>query len=405
MRLVFINRFFFPDPSATSQMLTELAEDLCTHGQMVTVITGRNHYLGGKTVFPPRQIYKGIDIRRVGATNFGRRQTLGRLVDYLSFYLSATRLVMQMNRPDCLVVLTDPPLLSVLGSVMGILKRIRIICWLQDVFPEIAVRSGSLPNGFLALMLQRLAVWSIRNADKTVVLGRCMERHLLACGIPASRLVQIPNWADGSKIVPMNRQENRFLDEYKLQNRFVVMYSGNFGVVHECGTMQTMIRIMKSEQRICFCFVGEGSQKRHMVEVARQEEWDHVVFLPYQAKENLRFSLAAGDVHLVSLRPDMVGLSVPSKIYGILAAGRPIVYIGPKDSEVAEIIRDADCGFIIPSGDGQRAANAVGEYYRNSDLRDQHGRRARRYFERHCDRLIATDHFWHVLKDVSGKTA
>jgi len=402
MRIAFINRYFYPDLSATAQMLTELTEDLDARGEIVTVLTSRLTYLSSQTLLPATEMHKGIHILRVRSTAFGRGRQHGRLADYLSFYPAALWAAFRLKGQDCLVVLSDPPLLSVLAVIVGRLKHVKTVCWLQDVFPEIAFRAGVIPAGLIGRVLEQVALWSLRRMDQIIVLGRCMERHLLSCGLPARKVIRIPNWADGSHIRPVDRRDNEFFEQHHLQDRFVVMYSGNHGVVHEFKTILALIRETRSIQQICFCFIGEGSQKGQLVEAAQQEGWQHVLFLPYQPKERLGFSLSAGDVHVVSLRSEMVGLSIPSKIYGIMAAGRPVIFIGPVESEVAALIREAGCGYVVQPGDGQGAAGALLACYRDRIRLEKQGQAGRRYFERYGDRPVATERFWRVLRRVTA---
>jgi glycosyltransferase involved in cell wall biosynthesis len=237
--------------------------------------------------------------------------------------------------------------------------------------------------------------------DQVVVIGRCMERYLLSHGLSARTLINIPNWADGSHLRPAPRDNNEFLHQHGLQDRFVVMYSGNHGVVHEFETLFALIRETKSVPRICFCFVGEGAWKPRLVERAQAEGWQHVLCLPYQPKSLLHSSLSAADVHLVSLRTEMEGLSIPSKIYGILAAGRPVIFIGPSGSEAAAVVRDAECGYCVEPGDTPGAVQALLAGYHDRVLLEKQGASARRYFDAHCDRSIATEQFRQVLQRVA----
>jgi glycosyltransferase involved in cell wall biosynthesis len=401
MRILFINRFFHPDQSATAQLLTELAEDLDNSGVSVTVITGRTDYLGNGAALPARDLYKGIEIRRVRSTAWGNEGSrLGRLLDYLSFYAAAGWAALMSQKYDCLVVLSDPPLLSILAAVVGTVKRCHTMCWLQDVFPEIAVRAGVLPEGVTAGVFRRLAAWSLRRLDCIIVIGRCMRQHLQRLGIPGRKLFYSPNWADGSHIQPVNRDENWFGDDQDFNDRFVVMYSGNFGVVHEAETIASVLAMMKPVEPIRFCFIGKGLHRDALEQRAGAEGWDHVRFLPHQERERMRFALARADVHLVSLRSDMSGLSVPSKIYGIMAAGRPVIFIGPESSEAALVIKEAGCGYVIRPGQGASVSDAILQYYANPALRESHGRSARQYFEAHCERRIATSRFTHALFEL-----
>ena len=398
MRLLFINRYFSPDLSATSQLLTEFAEDLDAKGDTVTVITGNTAYLGGEARLPAHEMHKGIGIVRVGFTRFGRSRTLGRFADYLSFWICAFWTAIRMRDQDCLVVLSDPPMLSLLAATVRFFKPIKTVCWLQDVFPDIAVRAGILREGMAARLLRRMARWSLCRMDQVVVIGRCMERYLLSQGLPARIIINIPNWADGGDIRPSPRDKNAFLHQHGLQDRFVVMYSGNHGVVHEFDTLVGLIRETQSVPRICFCFVGEGVWKHKLMDTGRAEGWQHVVYLPYQPKVLLQSSLSAADVHLVSLRTEMEGLCVPSKLYGALAAGRPVLFIGPAESEVAYTIREARCGTSIAPGDTAAAVGVLLTLYRDEALREQQGRAAREYFERYCDRSLSINRFLQILE-------
>ena len=249
MRIAFINRYFYPDLSGTGQMLTQLAEDLDARGETVTVITGRRAYLGGETELLAKERHKGIQILRVLSTNFGRSRPWGRLADYLSFYTAALWSALWLRKQDCLVVMSDPPLLSVLAVVVRLLKRVKTVCWLQDVFPEIAIRAGVISEGLFARFLQQIALWSLHKMDQIVVHGRCMEQHLVGWGLPVHNVIRVLNWSDGGHIQPVDRRENEFLNKHDLQGQFVVMYSGNLGVVHEFDTILTLIRETRSVRR------------------------------------------------------------------------------------------------------------------------------------------------------------
>jgi putative colanic acid biosynthesis glycosyltransferase WcaI len=397
MRIAFVNRYFHPDLTGAAQMLTQLAEDLDARGQEVTVITSRTAYVTEVIRLPKRSMHKGIHVIRVPTTNLGSDRAWTRLIDYASFYLAALWVALRLRAPDALVVLSDPPLLSVLAVIVGTLKRVRTYCWLQDVYPEIAIRAGVLPEGAIARWLRIVAQWSLRKITNVIVLGRCMEKHLINSGLSADNMTQIPNWADGAQIESVNESDNEFLNRHGLKGRFIAMYSGNLGTVHEFTTILGMIRQTQSHSDVCFCFVGDGPQKRCLIETVRREGWQHVLFLPYETKERLRFSLSAADIHLVSLRGEMAGLSVPSKLYGIMAAGRPVIFIGPKESESAMVIREAECGHVISPGDVDGGVSALMTYYRHRDEIGRQGQAARQYFERHYERATATQSFLQVL--------
>ena len=403
MRLLFINRFFHPDQSATAQMLTDLAEGLAVSGTAVTVLTGRLRYLGGETAVPSEEQYKGVTVRRVWSTRFGRQSALGRLFDYLSFYLSSVWAAVQTRDVDCVVVLSDPPILSVQAVLLGRLKGWKTVCWLQDVFPEIAVRADTLREGLRARLLRWAANWSLRSSDRVIVVGRCMERCLLAFGLQRDRVVLIPNWADGDHLTPVAPEDNWFRKQHGLEGQIVVMYSGNLGVVHETEALIHLIHYLRGMREVCFLFVGEGQGKTRLQNWAFQEKLESVRFLGYQNKEDLRYSLSAGDIHLVTLRSKMEGLSVPSKVYGIMAVGRPVVFIGPDGSEVASLIRESGCGEVFSPQESEKAALAILHLVQDYRRRENLGSAGRRYFESFLDKRCAILRFRAVFQDMMAE--
>ncbi len=403
LRALFINRFYHPDLSATSRLLTQLTEDLAGQGQDITVIASRFSYLGGAMAWPASDRHKGVKITRVWSTNFGRRSGVGRLVDYLSFLASAFWAVVRTKRVDWLIVLADPPMLSVLAAVAKKLLKCRTACWLQDVFPQIAIQSGLLKPGLISGWIGRVARWSLESLDRVVVVGRCMEQKLLQEGFSGHNLARISNWADGAQLLPLDRTDNPFVSDHGLQQRFVLMYSGNLGIVHEVDTVEDVLRCTNVLTHFTMCVIGDGAHRGHLQRVAQEEQWSHVQFLPYQPEETLRFSLTAAHVHLVTLRPDMKGLSVPSKIYGILAAGRPVIFVGPEESEAAAIVHEAQCGYVIRPGDHQGVVRALISYRDEQGLMNQHGRCARAYFDAHCSRPLGTGQFVQLLRSCGDE--
>src|SRR5207245_751635 len=399
-----INRFFHPDQSATAQMLTDLAEGLAVAGAGCLWLPGRLGYLGGETAVPREEQYKGVVVRRLWSTRFGRHTALGRLFDYLSFYLASAWAAVQTKDVDCVVVLSDPPILSLQAVLLGRLKGWRTVCWLQDVFPDIAVRTGTMREGLLARLLRWAANWSLRSSDRVIVVGRCMEQCVLAFGLQRDRVVLIPNWADGDHLTPVAPEDNWFRKQHGLEGQIVVMYSGNLGVVHETEALIPLIHYLRGMREVCFLFVGEGQGKTRLQNWASQEKLESVRFLGYQNKEHLRYSLSAGDIHLVTLRSEMEGLSVPSKVYGIMAVGRPVVFIGPDKSEVASLIRESGCGEVFFPQESEKAALAILHLAQDYRRRESLGSAGRRYFETVLDKRYAIQRFRAVLQDMMAET-
>ena len=243
MDLIFLNRFYAPDHSATSQMLTDLAVALAGQGQRVQVVTSRERYLDAGARLSARETLQGVEIHRVWTSRFGRSGLAGRAVDYLSFYLSAAWRLRRLARPgDLVVAMTDPPLLSVLVRWALVGRRVRRVNWLQDLFPEVAVALRvRLAGGAVGRVLQGWRDVSLRSAALNVVIGERMAERLRAVGVAPARIRVIHNWADGAAIRPLDPATNPLRRAWGLEHAFVVGYSGNLGRAHEVATVWTRL--------------------------------------------------------------------------------------------------------------------------------------------------------------------
>ncbi len=309
MKVVFINRYFFPDHSATSQLLSDLAFGLATLGHEVHVVTSRQRYDEPLASLSPREQVNVVLVHRVWTTRFGRSHLAGRALDYLTFYLSAgLRLVRDLNRGDIVVAKTDPPLISVVAAVAARVRGARLINWLQDVFPEVAeaTKVRFLPAWALSL-LRKLRNWSLRSGAATVVLGAGMADYVSRHTVPGKSVTIIPNW---SKEFPEQNPGDiaALRAEWGLGGRFVVMYSGNMGRVHEFDTILDAAESLR-DSGVSFLFVGDGHRKAFLLDEIERRQLSNFVFKSYQPRESLALSLAVGDVHLITLLPSSKDLS------------------------------------------------------------------------------------------------
>jgi colanic acid biosynthesis glycosyl transferase WcaI len=306
-------------------MASDLAFHLASRGWEVEAITSRQRYDRPDAELAPSETVRGVNVERIATTRFGRSFLPGRAVDYLAFYVNAYRAI--RKRKDAVIVtMTDPPLLSVIGA----LASRRVVNWIQDLFPEVAEVLG-MP---VLRVLRPIRNWSLRRARANVVLG-----SLMAARVPKATVIH--NWADPS----LQRLPRR-------NGKRTVGYSGNLGRAHE---VSTIIAAMELLPDVRFVFTGGGAQMARV----RQAAGPNVAFRDYVPREELGESLSAVDVHLVSLQPALEGLIVPSKFYGALAVGRPVIYVGARDGEVARIIEQSRCGFVIEPGDAAGLARAI----------------------------------------------
>jgi glycosyltransferase involved in cell wall biosynthesis len=403
-RIVFINRYFYPDHSATSQILTDLAFHLAATRCRVCVITGRQLYDDAAASLPRREIIKGVEVLRVATTRFGRSKLPGRLLDYLSFYLSVWYALQRTIRPGDLVIpKTDPPMLSVLAGFVSRIRGARLVNWLQDLYPEIAIEHGvPLLSGAFGTAIRHLRDKSLRAATANVVVGELMRDRLIARGVPEDRVQVIANWIDDDRITPIHPEESRLRREWDLVGKFVIGYSGNLGRAHEFDTMLSASEELRECSGLVFLFVGGGYRTRDLIRAVKERGLERSYrFLPYQSNESLKESLGAADVHWLSILPSMEGLIVPSKFYGIAAAGRPVIVISSRFGEIARQVSKHRCGLVIDIGDSKGLARAIMQFRANPQMVAEMGARSRELMEREFSRRTAFER-WAALLDGIG---
>ena len=360
-KIVFVNRYFFPDESATSRMLSDLAFRLAERGVSVGVLTSRQLYENPRAGLPVREEIRGVSVRRISTATRGRARLAGRALDYASFHWTAGVELMRWLQPgDVVVAKTDPPLISIVVSNIARWRRAALINWLQDLFPEVAAGVGlKVSPGWLQTLLLALRDRSLRAASLNIVLSDGMRERLTSRGIDGSSLRVIPNWADVSSVTPLSPEESLTRRRLGLGASFVVGYSGNFGRAHEFQTLLGAACLLRDDPQIVFLMTGSGARAGDLRRAVEAEELPNFLFQDYQPPQFLSDSLAASDVHLVSLLPQMEGLIVPSKIYGILAAGRPTLFIGDVRGDLARLVQEHQCGVAVEVGNDERLASEL----------------------------------------------
>ena len=404
MKLILLNRFFYPDHSATSQILSDLAFFLSKQKHEVTVITSRLRYDDLQDHLPPFEKIHGVTVYRVWTSRFGRHFLPGRAIDYFTFYLSAAWCLFRVADKNSIVIAkTDPPLISVVaGFIVGV-RKTSFVNWLQDLFPEVAIALNVRGfGGLLGKWLVKIRNSSLNHADMNIVIGERMRERLISEGVETSKIQVIHNWADGTAIKPITNENNSLREEWGLEGKFVIGYSGNLGRAHEFKTIIDAAEKLKEEGDIVFLLIGGGAQVELVKEEARKQNLNNLIFKPYQPREMLNQSLGLPDVHLVVLRPEMEGLIVPSKFYGIAAAGKPTLFIGDTQGEIAEILRSSEAGMSVGSGDGETLATNIRELKNEPDKVNFLGANARKVFEKEVDIKIALEKWKNTFLKVRG---
>jgi colanic acid biosynthesis glycosyl transferase WcaI len=398
-KIVFVNRYYAPDESATSQLLTDLAESFAADGFVVQVICSRQRYENAAANLEASSCLKGVSVLRVWTTRFGRARLVGRAIDYGTFYMSsALALLLSVKAKDLVIVKTDPPLICIVAWLVCKLKGAALINWLQDLFPEVASASNvvALPRA-MTWLLAAARDACLRAARVNVVLGERMLALLTARGIAAERLQVIPNWSAPIPS-PVAVESSRLRASLGLRGHFVIGYSGNLGRAHEFDTLLSAARRLQTDTKITFLMIGGGAK---MVELQRQVEEQglgNFRFLPYQSRDSLADSLAAADVHWVSLVPALEGLIVPSKYYGILAAARPVVFIGDLQGELARDIERSHCGSSVAIGDDRALADLLLQWRSDPASLQRMGANGREHCQRHYSREAAVTAWRQILR-------
>ena len=384
-RVILINRYFYPDRSATGQLLSDLAFCLADKGYDVHVIAGAGAYDDPALVFPPREETAGVKIRRIAVGRARPRSLAARAGLYLSLYRAFALEAFRLGRPsDILVVKTDPPLLSCALWPVAKLKKLKQVNWLQDLYPEVAVALGvSGLRGPIGWALARLRDASLRGAALNVAIGDSMRARLEALNVPREKTCVIANWCDDRAIVPQRGASNPLREAWGLVDKFVVGYSGNLGRAHEYRTLLGAAATLRDQRDIVFLFIGGGRQ----IELLRGEAAAlglaaQFQFRPYQDAALLPQSLCAPDIHWLSLLPELEGLIVPSKFYGIAAAARPMIAVMHAEGEIARLVRRFDCGAVIAPGDSEGFARTILAWRGNRDRLAKMGQNARDLLDR-----------------------
>lgn len=403
MHVVALNQFYAPHTSATAQLLRELAEGLVGRGHRVTVVTSGPRF--ASTFRKPGRsqndrVVNGVRLIRIPSTHLGKANLVRRVADYATFYAEVLRTLVTMSEtPDVFLPLTTPPFIAVAAQLAALPSRTPVVALVQDLYPDIAVRLGVLKHrGIAHRALGALSGASLRRATHLIALSEPMAAHLRRYGVRPGLIDVIPNWALAeveSQAAMADGAQARL--EYGLGERFVVMYSGNLGAAHQFETLLAAARRLRDRPEIVFAFVGDGVRKPEVERYVAKERLENVRVLPLAPREQLAQSLAAGDVHVITLRDGLEGLLVPSKLYGALAAERPALFIGPRHDIVAETLEEADAGTAFDTGDVSGVADAIVRLADDRELGKTMGVNGRRYLERHLSRSQALDAYERVL--------
>jgi glycosyltransferase involved in cell wall biosynthesis len=404
VKLSIITQFYPPDYAATGQLIEELAKKLSELGLDVKVFTGQPGYAFQKKSAPAVEILERLKIKRSRVARMWHQRIRGKAASGFLFCLRAgIHLLKKSNRGDVLLVTTAPPFLPVIGLLANLFFKLPYVCLLYDIYPDIAVELNVVsPHHWVVKLWNFINKLSWKRAKNIIVLSSTMKERIVAkCPEIANKIDVIHNWADPNLIVPIAKEDNWFARQLDSIERFTVLYSGNLGRCHDLETVMEAAKILQKEP-IEFVFVGNGAKSKICQSKVQEWELQNCRFLPYQDKENLPYSLTAGDLSLVSISAGIEGLVAPSKLYGALAAGRPIAAICEPHSYLCELLDDAKCGTTVDNGDAQSLAEFIRQLAKDRDLCDRMGKAGRSYLMSHFTlEIIAREYASLLIRSVA----
>jgi glycosyltransferase involved in cell wall biosynthesis len=397
-RLLVLNQYYWPGVEATAHLLSELCEALAAEFD-ITVVTA---HLYGHEELPSDEVRNGVRIVRVRSTAFERSRLHLRAANYGSYLGDSVLTALRGRRPDLVLCMTDPPIVGDIGLVVARRFGVPLLVISQDVFPEIAVQLKRLENPLLVGVLRSLVGLYLRRADRIVAIGETMKRRLVDKGASAERITVIPNWVDTTAIVPRPR-DSAWAVKRELAGRFVVMHSGNVGHAQDLETLIRAATFLRDLDGVRIVIAGFGARHADMLALAKRLDLGGVVrFLPYQPREVLSDSLSAAHVHFVGLAKGLSGFVVPSRLYGILAAGRPVIVGADAESETARLVSEVGCGIVLPAGRPELVARAIRDAHDGVHDLEGMGAKGRMYVELEADREVAIGRYRALILELTG---
>jgi putative colanic acid biosynthesis glycosyltransferase WcaI len=351
-------------------LFQEILPEIEKEGNEIEIVIAKQKYRKENLSTP----LKTKRISTIGPQKISGRA--GKAIVGISYAVGAAQYALTGKKVDLNVFLTQPPVFNVIGQIVKKIRRQEYICHIMDLYPWIAIRAGVIAKeGTITKLLELSAIEAMKNAKRNIVIGRCMEKRLTDLGVYSDKIRIVENWCDVDTIRPQKGEEEK--KKYGLEKKKVVMYSGNIGVSHRFEEIVEVAKMLRKRKDVKFVFRGDGVRRKEIERKVKEYGLENIKIMEYAKYERLGDSLSMGDVHFVSLREGYEGLVVPSKAYGIMAAGRPIIYQGNENGEIARMIKEEGIGKVINENDPERMKVIVEEALDDDLWRDKTGAEAR----------------------------
>jgi len=398
---------FHPDLTGTGPLVTDLATDLVEKGNEVTVVTSMPHY--GRHEIPREyrgrllhhSNFKGIDLWRTYVYVPANPSGFQRSINYLSYTFMSVVAGLMAKKPDVILCVNPPITVGFSGWLLSLARRARLVFNVQDVWPDCLVIIDQLRSPLLIRIFKNLEKFIYRVSSCITVLSEGMKENLKRKGVPAEKVVVIPNWSDIEAIPPV-KKENGFRAAHGLNGEFVVMFAGNLGFIAMLDNVLDAAKLLENDPHIQFLIIGEGNAKAGLVSRADELGLKNVRFIPTQPKEVLPEMLGAADLSLVTLNRRLGQLNVPSKTYSIMASARPVLAAVPENSEIVRLVKEAGCGEGVPPENPHAMAQAIRRLSGQPEKLRVYGVNGRRYVEEYFTRSRLTTEYHYLINQVAN---
>jgi colanic acid biosynthesis glycosyl transferase WcaI len=400
-----VSELYYPEESATGYLLTRIAEGLARQRQ-VRVLCGQPNYLSRGVRAPVREIRNGVDIRRCPSTTWNKDILLFRLSNLLTISLSIFwEGVRNFRQGDVVLVVTNPPSLPFITALACRFRGAKCLLLIHDVYPEALVAAGVVgPDALLTRLIGRITSMLYRSVERVIVLGRDMRDVVLKTkAVGDSHVVVIPNWADVDVIWPTPKKENSLLDELGLTDKFVLQYAGNMGRTHGLETLVESAARLAEDSTTHFLFVGSGAKKKWVEQESERRKLGNITVLPNKPREEQIEFLNACDAAIISFVPGMAGISVPSRMYNVLAAGKPILAVADESSELARVVLEEGVGWVVAPNIPGNIVAAIRAAKANRALAEEMGRRGRAVAIKKYSLEKAIDAYCGIIQEVASE--
>ena len=398
MNILIISQYFYPDLAATGQVLTELAEDLQSYGRSIRVITGLpNYVLSDISKVPKNENYRGIKIKRLNYFRLSKDSNVGRLAGWFSFWISALINTVFIRDIHSVLIVSNPPILPLLGVLLKKLRKCQFCFLMHDIYPDIAIQINKLnQDSITAKIMNAVTTVALKKANRVIALGDDAKKRLISKGASPQDTVVITNWADKTKI-SQGPKKNDFARQYNLENKFVLLYSGNIGLYYNLEYLVAAAEKLQNLEKLILVFVGEGGKKAELMEIVSSKNLKNVKFIPYQPWDKYNLVLNSADILIVTLQEGIEGISVPSKMYSYMASGKPVAGMISYKSDVGRLIEEANCGFRVDPKDVDGFCKEIRRLYNDEKERTRLGKNALEAFLVSYERKQVTRKFLDIL--------